>query len=116
MKTLVIVLALSAVAFYVNAQGPGRQKTNIKNHPRVNQVNKREDKQEVRIHHAEKEGKISQQQGNQDLQNVKAINQEKRTMRKNDEGHLTKADQQALDQQLNQNSQDIEQQKKKNRE
>jgi len=114
MKTIFAVLVFSWVAVAANAQGPGRQKTNIKNHPRVNQVNRREDKQERRIHRDEKDGKISQQQGRQDLQNVKAVNQEKRTMRKNDHGHLTKADQKSLNQQLNQNSNNIKQQAKKN--
>lgn len=108
MKKLIITLVAVVISLSTFAQqGPGPQKTNIKNHPRVNQVNRRVDKQEARIHNQVKEGEITRAQARQDRQNLSAINQEKREMRKTDNGHLTKADQRALNQQLNQNSKAI---------
>ncbi|GGA88783.1 hypothetical protein [Puia dinghuensis] len=108
MKKLTITTALaffvSAIAF---AQGPGHQPTHLKDHPRVNQVNRREDNQERRITDERKEGDISKQQAHQDRRNLREINQEKHDMRKQDNGHLTKADQKALNQQLNHNSRKI---------
>jgi len=85
----------------------GVQKTNIKNHPRVNQVDKRINNQEQRITKEKKEGEITKQQARQDRKNLSTINQEKKDMRKMDNGHLTKKDQKALNQQLNQNSKKI---------
>lgn len=108
MKKLVIAAAIFCINLVTFAQtGPGSQRTHIKNHPRVNQVNGRIDNQERRIHKEVKEGDITKAQAKQDRQNLKAINQEKKTMRQNDNGHLTKSDQRALNQQLNQNSKNI---------
>lgn len=108
MKKLIIALFAVGISLATFAQqGPGPQKTNIKNHPRVNQVNKREDNQEKRIHKEVKEGEITKAEAKQDRKNLSAINQEKKDMRKMDNGHLTKKDQKALNQQLNQNSKEI---------
>ena len=107
MKKLFIVLLAAGIGLTTFAQGPGPQKTNIKNHPRVNHVNKRIDNQEKRINKEVKEGDITKQQAHQDRKNLSAVNQEKRDMRKTDKGHLTKSDQKALNQQLNQNSKKI---------
>jgi hypothetical protein len=107
MKNILVVSILVGCSVVALAQGPGHQKTNIPNHPRVNQVNKRIDNQEHRINKEEKEGEISQKQAKADRQNLKEINQEKKDMRKMDNGHLTKQDQNALNQQLNQNSNEI---------
>lgn len=89
------------------AQGPGHQPKHVKNHPRVNQVNKRIDKQEARIKDEMKEGDLSKKQVAGDRKNLKNINNEKKEMRKEDNGHLTKSDQKNLNQQLNKNSKDI---------
>jgi len=111
MKTGIKTLTLSALALTICAnifaQGPGHQPTHLKNHPRVDQVNKRIDNQEKRINQERKEGDLTKAQAQQDRKNLKTINQEKRDMRKEDGGHLTKADQKALNQQLNQNSKKI---------
>lgn len=107
MKKLLSLIVLLGMGIMMYAQGPGYQKTNINGHPRVNQVNKRIDHQEHRINREVKTGKITKSEAREDRQNLKAINQEKKTMRRNDNGHLTPADQKALNQQLNQNSRQI---------
>ena len=107
MKTLFLTLLACSLTALSFAQGPGHQKTNIPNHPRVNQVNHRIDNQEKRINTQRKDGNITKSQAQQDRRNLKAVNQEKRDMRKQDNGHLTKADQKALNQQLNSNSKKI---------
>jgi AICAR transformylase/IMP cyclohydrolase PurH len=107
MKKLLTVLIVSSLGILTFAQGPGYQKTNIKNHPRVNQVNERIDNQEKRIHNEVKEGDLTKKQAVQDRKNLSEMNQEKKDMRKIDDGHLTKTDQKALNQQLNQNSRRI---------
>ena len=107
MKKLTITafaLFISALTF---AQGPGHQRTHIPDHPRVNQVNGRIDNQERRINTERREGEISGRQARQDRRNLSAINQEKRDMRSQDHGHLTRTDQRALNQQLNHNSRRI---------
>jgi hypothetical protein len=107
MKSLLILLATGISLSSFAQQGPGHQRTHIKDHPRVNQVNKREDNQEKRINEERKEGDITKAQAKQDRKNLKEINQEKKDMRKQDGGHLTKTDQKALNQQLNNNSKEI---------
>ena len=107
MKSLLVLLATGICFTSFAQQGPGHQRTHIKDHPRVNQVNKREDKQEKRITQERKEGDITKAQAKQDRKNLKEINQEKKDMRKQDGGHLTKTDQKALNQQLNSNSKEI---------
>ena len=105
-KILFTVLAftLTTVAF---AQGPGHQRTHIANHPRVDQVNRRTDNLEKRITNERKQGDLSRSQAHQDRRNLSRITQEKRDMRKEDNGHLTKADDKALNHQLNRNSRKI---------
>ena len=104
-------LILGALAFTICsaalAQGPGHQPVHLKNHPRVNQVNRRIDNQEKRITGERKEGDLTKGQAQQDRRNLRTVNQEKHDMRKQDKGHLTKADKSALNQQLNKNSRKI---------
>lgn len=107
MKRLLVLLATGICLASFAQQGPGHQNTHVKNHPRVNQVNKREDNQEKRINEERKDGDITKAQAKQDRKNLKEINQEKKDMRKQDDGHLTKTDQKALNQQLNSNSKEI---------
>ena len=106
MKTLFFAIAvmLSTSLF---AQGPGHQPTHIPDHPRVNQVNSRIDNQERRINQERREGELSGRQARQDRRDLRTVNQEKRDMRSQDHGHLTHADQRALNQQLNHNSRRI---------
>ena len=107
MKSLFITAIITSISLVSFSQGPGPQRTNIKNHPRVNQVNNRIDNQEKRITQERKEGDLTKTQAQNDRKNLSTINQEKRDMRKMDKGHLTKQDQNALNQQLNQNSKKI---------
>jgi hypothetical protein len=106
-KVFVTIVFLFSCSLIFAQTGPGHQPTNIKNHPRVNQVNSRIDNQEHRIKEEVKEGDISKQEAREDKRNLKQINREKRLMRKQDNGHLTTSDQQVLNQQLNQNSKEI---------
>jgi hypothetical protein len=107
MKTFILSALALTISLASFAQGPGHQPTHLKNHPRVNQVNGRVDNQEHRINQERKEGEITKGQAQQDRRNLKAINQEKHAMRRQDGGHLTKGDQKALNQQINQNSNNI---------
>lgn len=100
----VLSFAIAALAF---AQGPGHQPKHIAHHPRVNEVNRREDRQEKRITNQRKDGDLTKSQAHQDRKNLSEINQEKKDMRKQDNGHLTKADDKALNQQLDKNSKKI---------
>lgn len=72
-----------------------------KQHPRRHEVNARLANQNRRIHHEVKEGDLTQAQGHQLHQEDRTIRQEERDMAKLDHGHLTKADQRALNQQEN---------------
>ncbi len=109
MKTLITALLATSISVTSMAQGPGHQPTHFKGHPRVNEVNKRIDNQEKRITTERKEGDLTKRQAVSDRRNLKSINQEKRDMRSQDKGHLTKVDQRALNQQLNRNSRKIKQ-------
>jgi hypothetical protein len=108
MKKVLFSAVFALLATFTFAQaGPGPQPTNIKDHPRVNQVNGRIDNQEKRITEERKEGDITKKQAHKDRKNLKKINKEKHQMRKADGGHLTKKDQKDLNKDLNKNSQKI---------
>jgi hypothetical protein len=72
-----------------------------RNHPRRDQVNDRLANQNRRINNELKEGEITKQQANQLHHEDHAIRQEGRSMSKFDNGHITRADQKALNQQEN---------------
>lgn len=111
MKKVIISAFAAIISIGAFAQtGPGHQRTHIMHHPRVNEVNRREDNQERRIRTDRKDGDITKQQAQEDRSNLKTINQEKRDMRKEDNSHLTRKDKRALNQQLNQNSKEIKHQ------
>jgi len=107
MKKLIIAALAIALSFTTYAQGPGVQRTNIKNHPRVNQVNKRIDNQEKRIKEERKEGEMTKAEAKEARKNISEINMQKKVMRQEHNGHLTKKDQKALNKELNQNSKEI---------
>ena len=108
MKTLLATAIATIITASSFAQvGPGHQRTHIHDHPRVNEINGRIDNQLKRIGKERKEGDLTKVQAQQDRRNLSSINQEKRDMRKMDKGHLTSADQKALNQQLNTNSKKI---------
>lgn len=72
-----------------------------KHHPRRDQVNDRLQHQGRRIHREVKEGDLTKAQAHQLHQKDHSIRQEERDMAKLDGGHVTKADQRALNQQEN---------------
>ena len=78
-----------------------------KDHPRREQVNNRLANQNQRIRTERKEGEISKGQAQQLHAEDHAIRQEERTMASTNGGHITKAEQRALNQQENQVSQQI---------
>ena len=106
MKTL-LTTALTLALLAAPAFPFGKGNPHVKGHPRVNEVNGRVGLQRARIAQGEKNGTISKQEAKQLGQERHAFKQEEHTMRKADGGHLTRADQKALNQQLNQRSQQI---------
>jgi hypothetical protein len=78
-----------------------------KNHPRREQVNNRLANQNRRIHQEVKEGELSKQQASKLHREDRAIRKEERTMASTNHGHITKAEQKALNQQENQVSKQI---------
>ncbi len=111
MKKVIISAFAAIITLGSFAQtGPGHQRTHIMRHPRVNEVNKREDNQEKRITADKKDGDITKAQAHSDRTDLRNINREKRAMRKQDGSHLTKTDKKDLNQQLNANSQTIKHQ------
>ena len=74
------------------------------NHPRRAQVNERLENQNHRITNEVKSGEITKSQAQALRQNDKNIRQEERDMASQNGGHITKSEQNVLNQQLNQNS------------
>jgi len=72
-----------------------------KNHPRRDQVNDRLANQNKRIKNEVKEGEISKAQAAKLHKEDRQIRGEERVMASHDGGHITKADQAALNQQEN---------------
>ncbi len=76
-------------------------------HPRVNQVNRREENQQQRIGNGIKSGKLnSTQAANLERREASVQNREQRDMAKNN-GHLTKAEQNGINRQQNRISKSI---------
>jgi hypothetical protein len=78
-----------------------------KDHPRRTEVNKRLANQDKRIKQERKEGEITKAQAQKLHAEDHAIRSEERTMASTNHGHVTKAEQKALNQQENQVSQQI---------
>jgi hypothetical protein len=78
-------------------------KKHVPHHPRVNQVNRREN----RIGRQAKNADLNAAQKARLQKQKHAFNKEEQTMRKADNGHLTKADQKALNQQLNKGHREV---------
>ena len=76
-------------------------------HPRVNEVNKREENQQQRIGNGVKSGKLSAQQtSNLEKREANVQNREKKDMAAHN-GHLTKAEQKGINRQQNRSSRGI---------
>jgi hypothetical protein len=90
--------------------GPG---VHDPNHPRVNQINRREQRQQNRIANGIKNDKLnSKQAARLERGETRLQNNEKRDMAK-DNGHLTKKDQRQLNREANHMSRRIRKDKKK---
>ncbi len=72
-----------------------------RNHPRRDQVNDRLENQNRRINREVREGEISRSQANKLHREDHAIRQEERTMARQNNGHITRTEQKALNQQEN---------------
>ena len=111
-KNMLLTLALggllvgSAVAQTSNTTGAGPGKFD-KNHPRVNQVNRRGQRQQNRIANGVKSGQLTPKEtARLENRENKLVKNEKRDMAK-DNGHLTKKDQRQLNRQANRDSRAI---------
>src|SRR5690348_14925783 len=78
-----------------------------RHHPRREEVNKRLVHQNRRIHEERKEGEINGRQAAKLHREDHAIRREERAMARTNGGHVTKAEQRALNQQENQVSRQI---------
>jgi hypothetical protein len=78
-----------------------------KDHPRRTEVNKRLANQNRRIHNEVKSGQINKAQAAQLHHEDHGIRQEERSMASTNNGHITKTEQRALNQQENQVSNQI---------
>lgn len=78
-----------------------------KAHPRREQVNNRLNRQNHRINNEYKEGEITKQQAHQLHRQDHQIRQEERDMASQNNSHITKLEQHALNQQENEVSHDI---------
>jgi len=78
-----------------------------RHHPRRAEVNHRLHNQNARIDDKVKDGQMTKQQARQLHKDDHQIRQEERDMAAQDHGHLTKADQRAINQQENAVSKDI---------
>lgn len=102
------MLLLSLAAPVLAAPAP----TNMPNHPRRDQVNRREDHQLNRINQGVKSGKLTQSQATQLRGNEKALQAQKNAYYKANGGkYLTKQQQASLNKQENQSSKQIHQEK-----
>jgi len=78
-----------------------------KNHPRREQVNERLANQNKRIHQEVKEGDMTKAKAARLHRADRTIRKEERAMARTNHGHITKAEQKALNQQENQVSKQI---------
>jgi len=101
---LMIAGSASAQTSTTSGAGPGVVDPG---HPRVNEVNKREENQQQSIGNGIKSGKLnSQQASNLEKRETNVQNREKADMAKNN-GHLTKGEQKGINRQQNRISRSI---------
>jgi len=109
---LMITGSASAQTSTTSGAGPGVVDPG---HPRVNQVNGREENQQQRIGNGVKSGKLSSQQtANLEKRETSVQNREQKDMAKNN-GHLTKGEQKGINRQQNRISNSIAKDKESNK-
>ncbi|MGA7565578.1 MAG: hypothetical protein WBW53_05850 [Terriglobales bacterium] len=101
---LMVAVPASAQTSTTSGAGPGVVDPG---HPRVNQVNGREENQQQRIGNGVSSGRLnSRQTANLERRETSVQNREQRDMAKNN-GHLTKAEQKGINRQQNRISKSI---------
>ncbi len=103
MRTLTLTILAAAALTATAADARGFAAT----HPRRAEVNGRLENQHDRIAAGRADGQLTAGQAHRLRRDDRAIRGEERTMASNDGGHITKADQRALNQQENANSRAI---------
>lgn len=98
-KTAILALAIGVVGTSVTSAMAETQWE--RNHPRRAQVNDRLANQHRRINEERREGEITSRQANRLHTEDRAIRHEEHTMSRLDHGHITPAEQKALNQQEN---------------
>lgn len=93
-------IALSSIILTIGAATAGEGKW-AQEHPRRAQVNERLENQNKRISREVAEGDMSQQKANRLRSEDRQIRQEERAMARQNGGHITKQEQQTLNQQEN---------------
>jgi len=102
----VMAAALAGYAGATLADGAG-DTTWQKNHPRREEVNQRLRNQNNRIHQDVKDGTMTRSQAAAVHQQDRQVRQEERDMASQNNGHITKTEQKALNQQENAISKEI---------
>jgi hypothetical protein len=102
----VVAAALAGYAGATLADGAG-DTTWQKNHPRREEVNQRLSNQNNRIHQDVKDGTMTRSQAAAVHQQDHQVRQEERDMASQNNGHITKTEQKALNQQENAISKEI---------
>jgi hypothetical protein len=109
---LMIAGSASAQTSTTSGAGPGVVDPG---HPRVNEVNRREENQQQRIGNGVKNGALTPQQtSNLEKREANVQNREQKDMAKNN-GHLTKAEQNGINRQQNRISKSIAKDKASNK-
>ena len=105
-RTTLALLALSAAAVLSSsafaAATPWQQ-----HHPRRQEINHRLHQQNQRITHEVRQGEMTHARASQLRANDRSVRAQERLMARQQGGHITRADQTALNQQLNRNSRAI---------
>jgi Skp family chaperone for outer membrane proteins len=102
-----ITLFAALVASAVPAQAAEHEGKFARSHPRRDQVNDRLANQNKRIRHEVKEGEMTKTQAAALHKDDRQIRQEERSMASQDGGHITKQEQNTLNQQENSVSRQI---------
>lgn len=106
-KSIVVLVAglfVCSMSAFADDAGKGDW---AQHHPRRAEVNKRLQNQNRRIHEEVKEGEMSKAEAAKLHKEDHQIRQEERTMASQNNGHITKAEQKALNQQENAVSKEI---------
>ena len=109
LKSVRNALSVAAAALVVGGYSTGALADTQwqKDHPRREQVNSRLTNQNRRIHQEVKEGELTKGQAQKLHREDRTIRREERAMASTNHGHITKAEQKALNQQENQVSKQI---------